>query len=42
MGFKWAETNCILETNIKTQTQWQYLDAQIVKRRRCYKKEIRG
>lgn len=40
MGFKWAETNCILETNIKTQTQWQYLDAQVVKRRRCYKKEI--
>ena len=40
MGFKWAETNCILETNVKTQTQWQYLDAQIVKRRRCYRKEI--
>ncbi len=40
MGFKWAETNCILEENVKTQTQWQYLDAQIVKRRRCYKKEI--
>ena len=40
MGFKWAETNCILETNFKTQSQWQYLDAQIVKRRRCFKKEI--
>ena len=40
MGFKWAETNCILETNMKTQTQWQYLDAKVVKRRRCYRKEI--
>lgn len=40
MGFKWAETNCILETNFKTQSQWQYLDAKVIKRRRCFRKAI--
>lgn len=39
-GFKWAETNCILEDNVKNLTQWQYLNPEIVKRRRCFVKTI--
>lgn len=39
-GFKWAETNCILEDNVKNLTQWQYLNPEIVKRRRCFTKPI--
>lgn len=38
--FVWAETNPELETNDKVQSQWQYLDNQIHKRRRCFTKEI--
>lgn len=40
MGFKWAETNVILETNAKNLTQWGYLNPKIVKRRRCWKKDL--
>ena len=40
MGFKWAETNCILEDNIKNLGAWQHLDPEIPKRRRCYGKDI--
>lgn len=40
MGFKWAETNVILETNAKNLSQWGYLNPQIVKRRRCWKKPL--
>lgn len=40
MGFKWAETNVILETNAKNLSQWGYLNPQIVKRRRCWKKGL--
>lgn len=40
MGFKWAETNPQLETNFQSQAQWSYLENYIVKRRRCYKKEL--
>lgn len=39
-GFKWAETNVILETNAKNLTQWTYLDPQLVKRRRCWTKTL--
>lgn len=41
MGFKWAETNVILETNAKNLTQWTYLNPQIVKRRRCWTKSLK-
>lgn len=40
LGFKWAETNCILEDNAKNITQWQYLNPEIAKRRRCFKKAL--
>lgn len=40
MGFKWAETNVILETNAKNLSQWTYLNPQIVKRRRCWKQAL--
>lgn len=40
MGFKWAETNPQLETNSKGQAQWQYIEHEIAKRRRCYKKSL--
>lgn len=40
MGFKWAETNCILEDNAKNLTQWQYLSPEIAKKRRCFKKAL--
>ncbi len=39
-GFKWGETNPELEMNEKVQSQWQYLDGHIHKRRRCYTKPI--
>ncbi len=40
LGFKWAETNCILEDNVKNITQWQYLNPEIAKRRVCFKKPL--
>lgn len=39
-GFKWGETNPELEVNEKVQSQWQYLDGRIHKRRRCFTKKI--
>ncbi len=39
-GFTWGETNPELEINNKVQSQWQYLENRIHKRRRCFKKEI--
>lgn len=39
-GFEWGETNPELEINDKVQSQWQYLDHKIHKRRRCYTKRI--
>lgn len=41
LGFKWGETHVEMETNMKVQGQWQYLNREIHKRRRCYKKEIK-
>ena len=40
MGFKYGETNPELESNSKVQAQWKYLDGEIHKRRRCYRKNI--
>jgi len=40
MGFKWAETNCILEDNFKNLGAWNHLNPEIPKRRRCYGRDI--
>lgn len=40
LGFKWGETHVEMETNMKVQGQWQYLNREIHKRRRCYKRDI--
>lgn len=40
LGFKWGETHVEMETNMKVQGQWHYLNREIHKRRRCYKKDI--
>lgn len=40
MGFKWAETNIILEDNLKNLTQWSAFNPRVHKRRRCFKKEL--
>ncbi len=37
-GFKWGESQVEMETNENVQSQWQYLDTVLHKRRRCYKK----
>ena len=39
-GFKWAETGPQMETNEGVLSQWQYLDATIHRRHRCYRKKI--
>lgn len=39
-GFKWGETHVEMETNEKVQSQWQYLERECHKRRRCYVKSI--
>ena len=39
-GIKWAETGPQLENNVRELNQWKPLHPQIVKRRRCYTKEI--
>lgn len=41
MGFKWAETGPQLENNVKELSQWKSLNPQLVKRRRCYIKELK-
>ena len=38
--FKWGETHVEMETNDKVQSQWQHLEHEQHKRRRCYKKKI--
>lgn len=37
-GFKWGESQVEMETNEKVQSQWQYFETKLHKRRRCYKK----
>ena len=39
-GFKWGETHVEMETNNKVQNQWQYLEHEQHKRRRCYVKQL--
>ena len=39
-GFKWAETAPQLENNMKELNQWDALNPEYTKRRRCYRKEI--
>ena len=39
-GFKWGETHVEMETNGKVQGQWQYLEREMHKRRRCYIKKL--
>ena len=39
-GFKWAEAMPQMEANTKMRNQWQYLEAEQHRRRRCYKKSI--
>lgn len=39
-GFKWGETHVEMETNYKVQSQWQYLEMENHKRRRCYIKDL--
>ena len=40
-GFRWAETGPQLEDNVRELTQWKPLNPQYVKRRRCYRRELR-
>ncbi|MBO5194085.1 MAG: N-acetyltransferase, partial [Bacteroidales bacterium] len=40
MGFKAAESNAELESNVKVQSQWQGLEWEQHKRRRIYGKSI--
>ena len=40
-GFQWAETGPQLEDNMRELTQWKPLKPVFVKRRRCFKKEMR-
>ena len=40
-GFEWGETHVEMETNEKVQGQWQYLERECHKCRRCYKKNIK-
>ena len=39
-GFKWAETGPQMEANDSVLSQWQYLESEIHRRHRCYKKRI--
>ena len=39
-GFRWAITGPQMESNEGVLAQWQYLDSEIVRRHRCYRKEL--
>lgn len=42
-GFKWAEAMPQMESNTQVRSQWQYLESEQHRRRRCYKKiMVRG
>ena len=41
-GFRWAETGPQLEDNVRELSQWKPLHPEIVKRRRCYCKKVKG
>ena len=40
-GVKWAETNAVLEDNVKNQGHWKLFDHECEKRRRSYIKELK-
>ncbi len=40
LHYTWAETGPQLETNVKELSQWKPLNPKLVKRRRCYGKEL--
>ncbi len=40
LGFTWAETGPQLEDNVRELAQWKPLNPKLVKRRRCYTKEL--
>lgn len=40
LGYTWAETGPQLEDNVRELSQWKPLHPKLVKRRRCYTKEI--
>ena len=39
-GFKWAEAMPMMESNTKVRSQWQYLDSEVSRVRRCFSKKI--
>ena len=39
-GYEWAESNPELELNQKVQSQWQYFETHLNKRRRCFIKSL--
>lgn len=39
-GFKWAEAMPMMESNTQVRNQWQYLESEIHRVRRCYKKML--
>lgn len=39
-GFEWGESQVEMETNGNVQSQWQYLETVMHKKRRCFKKKI--
>ena len=39
-GFKWADAMPMMETNQGVLSQWQYLEAAVHRRHRCYKKSL--
>jgi len=41
-GFRWAETGPQLEDNARELSQWKPLKPEFVKRRRCYRKEMKS
>lgn len=41
LGIRYAETGPQLENNVKELSQWKPLNPELIKRRRCYQKEIK-
>ena len=39
-GFEWAETGPMMESNDGVLSQWQYLEAKVNRRHRCYRKKF--
>ena len=40
LGYTWAETGPQLEDNVRELSQWKPLNPRLVKRRRCFEKDI--